>query len=109
MAVSPEQGGEPIPFGILNAFPFVSQRLLESNKPSKVSIDFVGYPGLTLVRPTEEEKLRGFSGMIDAFFWVTGISISVLTMLRILLSGFILDQGYRAAQFTSHSSFDRAR
>lgn len=71
MAVPSEQGGEPVPFGVLNAFPFVAQRLLLEGNPSrKVSIDFVAYPGLNLVRPTEEEKLKGFpSGMIDAFFW----------------------------------------
>jgi hypothetical protein len=76
MAVSSDQGGEPVPFGILNAFPFVAQRLLlEGNNCTKVSIDFVVYPGINLVRPTEEEKLKGFpSGMIDAFFWVSKAS-----------------------------------
>jgi len=108
LAVSPEQGGEPIPFGVLNAFPFVAQRLLlEGDKSTKVSIDFVGYPGLALVRPTEEEKLKGFpSGMIDAFFCVSRISICVFVILRVLFPGFTLDQGFRVAQFTSHCSFD---
>jgi len=108
LAVSPEQGGEPIPFGVLNAFHFVAQRLLlEGDKPTKVSIDFVGYPGLALVRPTEEEQLKGFpSGMIDAFFWVSRIWIYMSVILRILFSGFTLDQGCIFAQFTSHCSFD---
>jgi len=78
MAVPSDQGGEPVPFGILDAFPFVAQRLLLEGNPSrKVSIDFVAYPGLNLVRPTEEEKLKGFpSGMVDAFFWVGRILLT---------------------------------
>jgi len=77
MAISSEQGGEPVPFGVLNAFPFVAQRLLlEGKKSTNVSLDFVVYPGLNLVRPSEEEKLKGFpSGMIDAFFWVSRILV----------------------------------
>lgn len=75
MAVPSEQGGEPVPLGVLNGFPFVAQRLLlEGNKYTKVCVDLVVYPGLNLVRPTEEEKSKGFpSGMIDAFFWVSRI------------------------------------
>jgi len=75
MAIPSEQGGEPVPFGVLNGFPFVAQRLLlEGNESTKVFVDLVVYPGLNLVRPTEEEKLKGFpSGMIDAFFWVSRI------------------------------------
>lgn len=108
MAISSDQGGEPVPFGVLNAFPFVAQRLLlEENKCTKVSIDFVVYPGLNLVRPTEEEKLKGFpSGMIDAFFWVSRHYIFMLVMMRLLFSGFTLDQGYRLACFKSYCHFD---
>ena len=79
MAVSTEKGGELIPFGILDAFPYVAQRiLLKGDESTKVSIDFVGYPGLSLVRPTEEEELNFPSGMVDAFFWVSRVSICVL-------------------------------
>ncbi|CAA7268784.1 unnamed protein product [Cyclocybe aegerita] len=71
MAVSIEQGGELVPFGILDGFPFVAQRrLLQRDPPLQVAVDLVAYPGLNLVRPTEEEKEKGHPlGMVDAFFW----------------------------------------
>ncbi|KDR77293.1 hypothetical protein GALMADRAFT_246637 [Galerina marginata CBS 339.88] len=73
MAVSVDQGGEPIPFGVLNTFPFVAQRILREDKGSglECSVELVGYPGYNLVRPTEEEKEKaGYcNGMAEGFFW----------------------------------------
>ncbi|KAF9530561.1 hypothetical protein CPB83DRAFT_167322 [Crepidotus variabilis] len=69
MAVSPEQGGEPIPFGILEGYPYVAQRiLLERNLA--FDLELVAHPGINMVKPTEEEKEKGQPiGMEDLFFW----------------------------------------
>ncbi|KAF8152922.1 SGNH hydrolase-type esterase domain-containing protein [Crassisporium funariophilum] len=69
-----EEGGELVPFGVLQAFPLVAQRLLMEREPStKVAIDQIAYPGWTLVSPTEQDKEMGSgsTGMADAFFRVT--------------------------------------
>ncbi|KAF8802036.1 hypothetical protein BYT27DRAFT_7197508 [Phlegmacium glaucopus] len=69
-AVPVEEGGEPVPFGVLDIFPFIAQRkLLEKQSPLNVAIDLVAYPGFTLVTPTEQEKEEGLPpGMNEAFF-----------------------------------------
>jgi len=78
MAVSVEQGGEIIPHGILDGYSYVAQRLLLQKIPrKKIELELVAYPGINLVPPTEEEKAKGHpSGMVDAFFWVSGESTS---------------------------------
>ncbi|KAF8958107.1 hypothetical protein BDZ97DRAFT_1668898 [Flammula alnicola] len=83
MAISPEQGGEPVPFGVLDAFPFVAQRLLlKGEMPKKVDLEFIGYPGMNLVPPTEQEKVKGFpTGMADAFFWTSPWSKEIFSPL----------------------------
>ena len=72
MAVPAEVGGEPVPHGILDGYPFVAQRWLMERQTKRVKIELVAYPGMTLVVPTEEEKEKGQpSGMAEAFFWVS--------------------------------------
>ncbi|KAF8902597.1 hypothetical protein CPB84DRAFT_1775764 [Gymnopilus junonius] len=72
LAVPVEEGGEPVPFGILNAFHSVAQRVLRED-PSydlKVDLELVAYPGYNLVHPTEGERGDGYrNGMEEAFFW----------------------------------------
>lgn len=66
-----EKGGEPLPFGCLNTFPFAAQRILRVDKKREIDVELIGYPGFSLVHPTEKEKEAGFPhGMQNAFFWV---------------------------------------
>jgi len=51
--------------------------LLQKIPRKKIELELVAYPGINLVPPTEEEKMKGHpSGMVDAFFWVSGESTS---------------------------------
>lgn len=73
LAVPVEDGGESVPFGVLDIFPFVAQRqLLANESPQYIAIDLVAYPGFTLISPTDQERENGFPpGMYDAFFHVS--------------------------------------
>ncbi|PPQ74394.1 hypothetical protein CVT26_000945 [Gymnopilus dilepis] len=66
-----EEGGEPVPYGILNGFPLVAQRLLREDPYNiRVDLELVAYPGYNLVHPTESESEQGIrNGMEEAFFW----------------------------------------
>jgi hypothetical protein len=70
LAVPVEEGGEPVPFGVLDVFPFIAQRELES--PLNVAIDLVAYPGACLITPTDQERENGVrEGMNEMFFDVS--------------------------------------
>jgi len=70
LAVPVEDGGEPVPFGVLDVFPFIALReLLEKESPLNVAIDLVAYPGACLITPTDQEREDGVrEGMNDMFF-----------------------------------------
>ena len=76
MAVPAQMGGEPIPHGILDGYPFVAQRWLMERQTKRVKFELVAYPGVNFVVPTQEEKKKGQpSGMAEAFFWVSATSM----------------------------------
>ena len=72
LAVPVEEGGEPVPFGVLDVFPFIAQReLLEKESPLNVAIDLVAYPAC-LITPTDQEREDGVrDGMNEIFFDVS--------------------------------------
>ncbi|KAJ3492420.1 hypothetical protein NLJ89_g11245 [Agrocybe chaxingu] len=66
MTVSIERG-KPVPFGILDGFPFIAQRrLLQRVPPLQVDVDLVAYPGVNLKSPWTKEA------------WIANISPTVI-------------------------------
>ncbi|KAF4612861.1 hypothetical protein D9613_011150 [Agrocybe pediades] len=71
LAVPVNEGGEPLPFGTLNTFPFAAERILNENTTrTSIEMSMISYPGMCLVPPTKEEKEKGQrDGMLEVFFW----------------------------------------
>ncbi|KAF9045612.1 hypothetical protein BJ165DRAFT_1478477 [Panaeolus papilionaceus] len=66
--------GEAVPFGVLDAFPFVAQRkLLQAAVPTRVEVKLCSYPGWLLVSPNADDIKDKFPaiGMSEGFFWDT--------------------------------------
>ncbi|CAE6393493.1 unnamed protein product [Rhizoctonia solani] len=72
-----QPNGSPIPGsaprGCLDAFPYVTQRLLSADDQGYYfDVDLVAYPGWTLVSPTSEEQSEGNPwGMLKGYFQVS--------------------------------------
>ncbi|KAH7884999.1 SGNH hydrolase-type esterase domain-containing protein [Phlebopus sp. FC_14] len=64
-AIAPEDGGQPIPRGYCDAFPYIAMNLLRQ-RGHKAQVDTIAYPGVTLTK-TEDSSL----GMGEMFFQIS--------------------------------------
>ncbi|KAJ7148763.1 SGNH hydrolase-type esterase domain-containing protein [Mycena crocata] len=72
LALEPSDGGEAIPCGILDAFPFQTVSILREKYSYPLSVDVVAYPGVSLVsiaqQTDDDSGSRVLPGMVDRFF-----------------------------------------
>ncbi|KAJ7434508.1 SGNH hydrolase-type esterase domain-containing protein [Mycena galericulata] len=70
LALEESDGGQPIPRGILDAFPSRTLSILDEEYSYPLSLDVVAYPGISLVglHAEDNDAATAVSGMVDRFF-----------------------------------------
>ncbi|KAJ6551768.1 hypothetical protein B0H19DRAFT_1158820 [Mycena capillaripes] len=72
LALDPSAGGQPIPRGVLDAFPSRTISVLSDNYSYDLSLEMVAYPGMSLVTIEQQDEndctAPGTFGMVDRFF-----------------------------------------
>lgn len=77
LALEKCDGGQPIPRGVLDAFPSCAISILNEKHSYNLSLEVVAYPGITLVglqRSDDGDSATAWAlGMIDRFFHVSSL------------------------------------
>ncbi|KAJ7694901.1 hypothetical protein B0H17DRAFT_1057076 [Mycena rosella] len=70
LALEASDGGQPVPHGILDAFPSQTISILREKHSYLLSLDVVAYPGISLVG-LDDSGSSLVTGMVDRFFHVS--------------------------------------
>jgi hypothetical protein len=76
LALERSDGGQPIPQGVLDAFPSRAVSILRERNSNPLSLEVVAYPGISLTRlgrPKDDDSAASSEnlGMTDKFFHVS--------------------------------------